>query len=68
MPEGRVAPGPRLPSGVQIRDVRTVLLTGPFSADPFFLRQRLRRDAAFVEVETENGVVGWGRPTSATSS
>lgn len=51
---------PRLPRGTRIREVRTVLLTGPYSADPWFLRQRRRRDAAFVEIETTTGVIGVG--------
>lgn len=55
-----LSPNPRLPLGARIREVRTALLTGPFLADSWFLRQRLRRDAAFIEIETESGVVGVG--------
>lgn len=52
--------GVRLPAGTRIVDVRTVLLTGPFSDDPWMLRSRRRRDAAFVEIQTADGVVGVG--------
>ncbi len=49
-----------LPPGTRIVDVRTVLLTGPFSDDPWLLRSRRRRSAAFVEIQTADGVVGVG--------
>jgi L-alanine-DL-glutamate epimerase-like enolase superfamily enzyme len=45
---------------MRITDVRTVLLTGPSTNDPFFRESRKLRSAAFIEVETDGGVVGLG--------
>jgi galactonate dehydratase len=45
---------------MKIKDVRTVLLTGPSSLDPFIREARQRRSAAFIEVETVDGEVGVG--------
>lgn len=45
---------------MRITDVKTVLLTGPYSADPYILACRPRRSAAFVEIHTDVGVIGWG--------
>ena len=43
---------------MRITDVRTVLLTGPSTDDPFETRRR--RSAAFIEVHTDAGLVGLG--------
>ena len=45
---------------MKITDVRTVLLTGPYSRDPYILAARPRRSAAFIEIHTDVGVVGVG--------
>jgi L-alanine-DL-glutamate epimerase-like enolase superfamily enzyme len=45
---------------MRITDVKTVLLTGPYSADPYILACRPRRSAAFVEIHTAAGLVGVG--------
>jgi L-alanine-DL-glutamate epimerase-like enolase superfamily enzyme len=45
---------------MRITDVKTVLLTGPYSADPYILACRPRRSAAFVEIHTDAGVIGLG--------
>ncbi len=45
---------------MKITDVRTTLLTGPYSADPYILACRPRRSAAFVEIITDVGVIGIG--------
>ena len=45
---------------VKIRDVRTVLLTGPSTNDPFLREARKRRSAAFVEIHTDTELVGLG--------
>jgi L-alanine-DL-glutamate epimerase-like enolase superfamily enzyme len=41
----------------KITDVRTVLLTTPYGLEGAHTR---RRSAAFVEVETDDGIVGIG--------
>ena len=46
--------------GVRIVDVRTVLLTGPCTHDPWLSVFKQSRSAAFVEIETDAGVVGLG--------
>ena len=43
-----------------ITDVRTTLLTGPSSNDPFIQEARKRRSAAFIEVLTDEGPIGIG--------
>lgn len=45
---------------MRLRDVRTVLLTGPCTNDPWLSRFKQRRTAAFVEVVADGGVVGVG--------
>jgi L-alanine-DL-glutamate epimerase-like enolase superfamily enzyme len=45
---------------MRITDVRTTLLTGPCSNDPFILEARQRRSAAFIEIITDRGEVGIG--------
>jgi galactonate dehydratase len=45
---------------MKITDVRTVLLTGPYSRDPYILAARPRRSAAFIEIHTDVGIVGIG--------
>lgn len=45
---------------MKIRDVQTVLLTGPCSQDPYILEARARRSAAFIEITTDEGIVGVG--------
>ena len=46
--------------GVRIVDVRTVLLTGPCTHDPWLSVFKQSRSAAFVEIETDTGMVGLG--------
>ena len=43
---------------MRITDVRTVLLTGPSTGDPYF--GRARRSAAFVELSTDTELTGLG--------
>lgn len=45
---------------MKITDVRTVLLTGPCTNDPFLSEGRKHRSAAFIEIHTDVGVVGIG--------
>ena len=45
---------------MRIVDVRTVLLTGPCTHDPWLSVFKQSRTAAFVEIETDAGVVGLG--------
>jgi galactonate dehydratase len=45
---------------MQITDVRTTLLTGPSTNDPFLREARKLRSAAFVEVLTADGPIGIG--------
>ncbi|MSU65220.1 MAG: mandelate racemase/muconate lactonizing enzyme family protein [Opitutus sp.] len=45
---------------MKIIDVRTTLLTGPSTNDPYFQEARKRRSAAFIEVVTADGPVGVG--------
>ncbi len=45
---------------MKIIDVRTVLLTGPSTNDPYIHEIRERRSAAFIEVVSSDGVVGVG--------
>lgn len=44
---------------MKIKDVRTTLLTGPHSTDPFLLKARKLRSAAFIEIITD-GPTGIG--------
>lgn len=45
---------------MKITDVRTVLLTGPISDDPFLRACRPRRSAAFIELYTDTDLTGLG--------
>ena len=45
---------------MRITDVKTVLLTGPCTNDPFLLECRKLRSAAFIEIRTDTGLVGLG--------
>lgn len=45
---------------MRITDVRTVLLTGPCTGDPFLLELRKYRSAAFIEIHTDDGIIGLG--------
>ncbi len=45
---------------MRILDVKTVLLTGPATLDPFLAECRHRRSAAFIEIHTDSGFIGLG--------
>jgi len=45
---------------MRITDVETILLTGPYSDDPYICALRPRRSAAFIEITTDTEHVGWG--------
>jgi galactonate dehydratase len=45
---------------MKITDVRTTLLTGPCTNDPYVLEIRQLRSAAFIEIETDRGITGLG--------
>jgi L-alanine-DL-glutamate epimerase-like enolase superfamily enzyme len=45
---------------MKITAVKTILLTGPSTNDPFLVECRRRRSAAFIEVHTDVGVTGLG--------
>ncbi len=45
---------------MNIQDVRTVLLTGPSTDDPFLREARRRRSAAFIEILTDTEHIGLG--------
>ena len=45
---------------MKIKDVKTVLLTGPCTNDPYLSEARKLRSAAFIRIETDNGLVGIG--------
>lgn len=45
---------------MKIIDVRTVLLTGPSTNDPYILEIRQRRSAAFIEIITDTTHIGLG--------
>ncbi len=45
---------------MKITDVRTVLLTGPSTADPYLAALKRLRSAAFIEIETDTGQIGVG--------
>ena len=53
--------------GTKIIDVRTTLLTGPSTNDPFFREGRKIRSAAFIEVITDGPHVGVGETYAAYS-
>ena len=50
-----------------IRQVETVLLTGPSTNDPFLLEARRLRSVALIEIHTDGGRPASARPTPATS-
>lgn len=45
---------------MRITDVKTVLLTGPLTDDPYVLASKRLRSAAFIEIETDTPHVGIG--------
>lgn len=45
---------------MRITEVRTVLMTGPYSNDPYICALRPRRSAAFIELHTDTDLVGIG--------
>ncbi len=45
---------------MKITDVKTVLLTGPCTDDPFLSEARKRRSAAFIEIHTDTELIGIG--------
>ena len=45
---------------MKIIDLKTVLLTGPCTNDPYLLAIRKRRSAAFIEIHTDTELVGIG--------
>ena len=45
---------------MKITDVRTILLTGPCTNDPFLREARKVRSAAFIEIHTDTGFIGLG--------
>ncbi|MCM8788702.1 MAG: mandelate racemase/muconate lactonizing enzyme family protein [Candidatus Omnitrophica bacterium] len=45
---------------MKITDIKTVLLTGPCTNDPFLSEARKRRSAAFIEIYTDSGITGFG--------
>jgi galactonate dehydratase len=45
---------------MKITDVRTVLLTGPSTDDPYLRESRKRRSAAYIEIHTDSKLIGLG--------
>ena len=45
---------------MRITEVRTILLTGPSTNDPFLREARKWRSAAFIEIITDSGLIGIG--------
>ncbi|HMI01921.1 MAG TPA: mandelate racemase/muconate lactonizing enzyme family protein [Pedobacter sp.] len=45
---------------MKITDVKTILLTGPCTFDPYLSEARKLRSAAFIQIETDSGLVGIG--------
>lgn len=45
---------------MKIKDVRTILLTGPCTNDPYLSEARTLRSAAFIQIEADNGLKGIG--------
>lgn len=45
---------------MKITDVKTKLLTGPCTHDPYLSEARQLRSAAFIRIETDNGLTGLG--------
>ena len=53
---------------MKITDVRTVLLTGPCTNDPFLSECRKYRSAAFIEIHTDTELIGLGEKLSFSPS
>src|SRR5206468_9432487 len=45
---------------MKITDVRTVLLTGPSTNDPYLSESRQHRSAAYIEIHTDTELIGLG--------
>jgi galactonate dehydratase len=45
---------------MKITDVKTILLTGPCTLDPYLSEARKSRSAAFIRIETDSGLTGIG--------
>lgn len=45
---------------MKIKDVTAILLTGPCTLDPYLSEARKLRSAAFIRIETDNGLSGIG--------
>lgn len=45
---------------MRITDVKTILLTGPCTLDPYLSEARKLRSAAFISIETSSGLTGLG--------
>ena len=45
---------------MKITDVKTILLTGPCTNDPYLSEARQLRSAAFIQITTDSGLVGVG--------
>ncbi|GAB3904054.1 mandelate racemase/muconate lactonizing enzyme family protein [Mucilaginibacter boryungensis] len=45
---------------MKIVDVKTILLTGPCTNDPYLSEARKVRSAAFIEIKTDSGLTGLG--------
>jgi len=45
---------------MKITDVRTVLLTGPSTDDPYLRESRKRRSASYIEIHTDTELIGIG--------
>lgn len=45
---------------MKITDVQTHLLTGPCTLDPYLSKARWVRSAAFIEIHTDDGLIGLG--------
>lgn len=45
---------------MKITDVKTILLTGPCTHDPYLSEARKLRSAAFIRIETDSGLTGLG--------
>lgn len=45
---------------MKITNIKTILLTGPCTLDPFLSEARKQRSVAFIEIETDSGLSGVG--------
>lgn len=45
---------------MKITDIKTVLLSGPLTSDPYILEVQKYRSAAFIEISSDSGVTGIG--------